>query len=339
MLDSKAIHSKDAAEYADQKANMMMGHPEVFAEPLLLPNGSEISAESQGVWKEGNRQWSVCLVTSEPGYSMSIIFSRLYLPLRSKLVVSSFDDGENLLDEYVLTVHQNGPLAGTPALRGSTLEVTYSMAGSDSQQFYTSMRPQIHILSVLRGVRPLPSFMYASGQRGWPAGAREQPIHSLSPSESFDATEKDEEADFGTVLNMTQNSSVNNNIDEIAAGAFAPEGEDEVLNEVLASRVSSLNGAGLACLQDAACVPLFRNATRATVMLLLNSPLGGRFCTGSMINGPDPSDVLIVTANHCRGSDDDLSIAILWSVVLGRSLCGKLHSDTSSLGRIASSCR
>lgn len=74
-------------------------------------------------------------------------------------------------------------------------------------------------------------------------------------------------------------------------------------------------GASMSCLQDAACYSPARNATLATVMLLLLSQNGGRVCTGTLVAGPDPTDQLIMTANHCREEDDDLTIATLWSVV------------------------
>jgi hypothetical protein len=74
-------------------------------------------------------------------------------------------------------------------------------------------------------------------------------------------------------------------------------------------------GASMKCLKDAACYSPAHNATLATVMLLLLSQSGGRVCTGTLIAGPDPTDQLIMTANHCREEDDDLTIATLWSVV------------------------
>ncbi|KAG7667261.1 hypothetical protein KSW81_000993 [Nannochloris sp. 'desiccata'] len=49
---------------------------------------------------------------------------------------------------------------------------------------------------------------------------------------------------------------------------------------------------------------------------MLVSEFGGRFCTGSLINGPKSDEQLILTANHCRETDDDLTIASTWGVVL-----------------------
>jgi hypothetical protein len=141
------------------------------------------------------------------------------------------------------------------------------------------------------------------------------PSHSrLSSSSVQSALKKDgNTANNDSSINTT--TSTQNKADSGISDATLPQPPS--LAEVVASRVADQIGGALSCLDDAACFPQWQNATNATVLLVLMSPSGGRFCTGTLLNsGSDPAQQLILTANHCRKDDDDATIADLWGVVI-----------------------
>lgn len=302
---STALNSKNQNTEENSRAFWMNG-AEYFSVPMKLSNNrSEISAETHGLWEKEGRKWTLCLTTADKvGYSLSVIFSGLYLPLHSKLSIISLDKDGIEMDEFVMTARDNGWLVSTPILQGSALHLTYSSFGIESELKKSRKLPKIIISAVLRGLKPMPSFI--SGTRA--PSRKQKPQISLAGSSSGLAQSEVKQSELPMGVNSEPNVQPSNSLDD------QPD-----ISEILASRISLLSGAGLECLENAGCVPEFENATRATVTLLLNSPLGGRFCTGTLINGPNPSEVLIITANHCRGTDDDLSISILWSVIVGMS--------------------
>lgn len=95
-------------------------------------------------------------------------------------------------------------------------------------------------------------------------------------------------------------------INKTSAGDNGSVVEEETLEfskqfpELTARVTNTQIGPSLPCFVNAACSPQLDKVARATVLLLLVGEIGGRFCTGTLIYGPSPDEVLILTANHCR---------------------------------------
>lgn len=106
------------------------------------------------------------------------------------------------------------------------------------------------------------------------------------------------------------------------------------LTDFFSYQVDLHSGAALPCLKNAACNTTLINQADAVVLLLAASTSGSRFCTGTLLNNPkNPQDQLIVTANHCKASDDEFTIQNLWAVVFSYgNFCIKKPLSSSSSG-------
>jgi hypothetical protein len=292
--------------------------PAVFSVPLVLPD-NPITAATHGSWQRNNHVWQLCIQGPPHAISLTLIFDHLTLPVHSKLEAKSLNQYVQINAPGVtntrraLTAFDNGVLASTLPIPGSAVLLTYSFPGADA--IAKAMAPNIRISAVLMGTQPLP-WLGADGD--FPPNSKPAEPHSKpSQHEHSEATVKDLES--LTSKEHEQDSMMRapvvedaQSMGELGLNVAASPLPELSLSEIIAARVTLLSGAALECLEDAGCFSEFENATRATVLLMLSSVRGGRFCTGTLLNGPDPAEQLIVTANHCRGTDDDFTIAMLW---------------------------
>jgi hypothetical protein len=293
-----------------------------------------LSAAHNGSWTvepDGGRIWKLCLQAPLGTPSLMLLFTRLRLPLRSELRIHAPRAGTACAPgacQIFTAFHSSG--AGsvpTVPLPGNALSLTYTQPPGAVGD------PIIEIGSVLQGVAPLPAPM---------APPQTDAGRILAPTKDVNDQGDDLSAELSAAAAQ-------------GAGPDATPGPPQgpSLSEILAGAVDNQSGASLPCLLDASCAPPWRNVSSAVVLLLLASAHGGRFCTGTLVNAPAAPEILlpstsapapeaapvaaaaaaaaaaaddaddagssvrqyIVTANHCRGQDDALTIATLWGAV------------------------
>lgn len=298
----------------------------------LAQVSSGLDASSKGNWTHGGRHWQLCVAAPPQTPSLTFIFDPLKLPLHSQLTIMTFispttgtGNGSSALAMASISAqtalgqqHIAGPLPGSVAL------LTYTLPGSSKEP--VAVLPTIHISAVLQEVGPAGSA--AQSARNSTAAVKTDPSSNETVGDALGAnngTAPSSEGELAEAAAMEEGKAV-------LPTSASTTGDDSgsTVSDFLAPKINARSGLALNCLQNAECDPRFANATAATVMLMLASASGGRFCTGTFLRGPDPADQLIVTANHCRGDDDALTAANLWGVVLGHDAnsCTPASPDT-----------
>lgn len=327
-------------------------HPAPFAEPSQL--SAPITAASHGTWTstlpDGSRTWQLCLNAPATATSLTIIFSQLQLPLHAELRVHAPGRTPSqpcAADCQLFSAYHNVVAGGasTVPIAGHTLMLSYLQPAAASRGLLLVIR------EVLQGVVPLPA-AFAAWHAAHPSETAAPPLlkHHQQPG----ATVNSPIGDYGdqqapSYVASPQQSGQQQETSDIGSSQQA------ALSDALVAAVDQRNGAALACLPDASCFPRWKNLTDAVVLLMLASPYGGRFCTGTLLNAAPPTTApgnlstqpnttpspasaaqppvipastgtgtatsaqYILTANHCRGLDDDLTIATLWGVVFSRN--------------------
>jgi hypothetical protein len=215
-----------------------------------------------------------------------------------------------------------GQIASLP-LEGDTLVISYFPPSPVSSYYSSSSSFALEIETVLQGTRPLP-FSFGTFSTSTSSTPQQLKDHDV-----VDNT--------GTGVAGLPNQI----IETPPTTPTSSRNEDtySTITEIQAARVANRSGSALSCLPNAACFPEWKNATQATVLLVLISPLGGRFCTGTLLASPSSNistsftttedaisinstasttqqqQQLLLTANHCRKTDDAYTISNMWAVV------------------------
>ncbi|KAL4537908.1 hypothetical protein Ndes2526B_g04235 [Nannochloris sp. 'desiccata'] len=342
-----------------------VGEASEFAVPLRFKrppveegdSQSPLAPDNSGTWLAATSEtkpssWKLCFIApvAPETHSLTLIFSKLQLPLHSRVELEThfraagssrqeqhYEVEQQVLHPWDLTC---GKIASIP-LKGDVLLLSYfPPLGRLSSSMGPPSSFALEIEAVLQGTRPLP-FSFASKT------ITHAPITAAPPATSSLEQIKD---DYDVTIDNTGTGSgsglpLETENPTTGAGATLPEEEEQqdglppttatttnappsrlTVTEVQAARVANRSGSALSCLPDAGCFPEWRNATQATVLLVLISPFGGRFCTGTLLASPPSSSSnffgsggmdqqLILTANHCRKTDDKYTIYNMWGVV------------------------
>ena len=301
--------------------------PGVFS-PITAGNWTTVTPNTTtgglNIPPSSQKAWQLCLLAPSPGtFSLTVIFRYLSLPLGSELDLISAYRNTTVAYHAAQEEERFGPwdatggkVASVP-LNGNTLLVTYypptqsnqSQIGEIAQQAQ-QQRADFEIEAVLQGTRPV---AYSTGQASQGTSLISKPRGGGSITAGMSSNNNAGNRKNGEVLEKKDQQNVITSAAAAAAStsssvssssrtsnATSPATASADVAQVLAERVVVQAGAALQCLPDAACFPMWRNATSATVLLVLLSPAGGRYCTGTLLAGPDPAQQLILTANHCR---------------------------------------
>jgi hypothetical protein len=280
--------------------------PAFFASPLIF-NGP-LSAALNGTWTENQRKWQICLVAPPTAGSLIVIYDNLNLPLGSRLEITSSGGSKETLtafDDGGFLFKRQKP---TKSMAGNALLLTFT---AGRKLGFISETP-----STLQAQEPLllqqmlqPNIVIkAILQTKLPFGASQS-----SSTRRLSAASKEKPSDADSLTNSK-----------------------DFLAETVELSTEQI-GASTACFQNAECVPWLEKARRSAVLLMLVSEFGGRFCTGSFINSPttDENEPLILTANHCRETDDDVTIASSWGVILdNEEACSTENSAAAAVRRM-----
>lgn len=185
------------------------------------------------------------------------------------------------------------------SIKGNTLHILYHppMRNQISQQAQQQVQP-FEIEAVLQGTRPVG---YSTGPASTGTSAvLSKPGSNGTRTGNIPKNEGLKQEGPQMLLDTPIVQASSSASSSSSSSANSPAAASADVGQVLAERVVNQAGAALSCLPDAACFPMWRNATAATVLLVLLSPVGGRYCTGTLLAGPDPGQQLILTANHCR---------------------------------------
>lgn len=283
-------------ESVDKNSGNSQHRPAFFAFPLQFDG--PLSASLNGTWTENKTTWQICMVasaTSASSSSLILILESLRLPLGSRLEIVSNGGSKETLTSF----NDGGSLftrkKATKSMAGNALLLTYSgrkklgytAKHEPLQQALPKWQPNIEIKGILKS-----KFSATSSKS----------ILNSASTRSLLATSKPNKEEGA----QTQKAA--SDAEGLTNTKYFLEGTVQLSTEQI--------GASVPCFTNAACVPFLEKAKRSTVLLMLVSEFGGRFCTGSLINGPKSDEQLILTANHCRETDDDLTIASTWGVVL-----------------------
>jgi hypothetical protein len=364
----------NAAEKTPTDASALpVGAASQFAVPLQFSESSSpLSPNNSGTWLEAtsdtkNPSWRLCFIApaAPETFSLTTIFSKLQLPLNSRVELETHFRGEHAVKQQVFHPWDltGGKIASVP-LEGDVLLVTYwppppPALSSPSSSF------ALEIEAVLQGTRSLPfSFgtsttrtttadaaSYARSSEGEQTkedqitidntGTSTDPSSSgLPPDSPFTGDETESDSPYIGDDTEPDSPFTGDETEPSEDQSPPPSPTNVTITGLQAARVANRSGSALTCLPDAGCFPEWQNATQATVLLVLISPLGGRFCTGTLLaSPPSPSTTytslnststenstissetsgmdqqLILTANHCRKTDDEYTIYNMWGVV------------------------
>jgi len=339
--------------------------PLYFAPPQAKGGDSQnfLTPNNSGTWLSADGEtrdlWKLCFIApaAPETYSLTLILNKLQLPLHSRVelethfkvsAISRQEQGQEyeikrqIVHPWDLTC---GKIASVP-LEGDVLILSYfPPLQSPLSHSSSSSSFALEIEAVLQGTRPLP-FSFAASKLIDP------PVTTASP---FSQQIKDSEVVIDNLVTGTDSSRETGEPISTGVGStFSEESQEDglsltttaptsslTLTEFQAVRVANRSGSALSCLPNAGCFPEWRNATQATVLLVLISSLGGRFCTGTLLNAPPVAShsstsggvdrQLILTANHCRKTDDDYTIYNMWGVVFDYgNKCNDITAENSS---------
>lgn len=312
-----------------------MGEPSQFAVPLQFEPPPEKESEPEffltpnksGTWLLATDEttassWNLCFIApaAPETYSLTLIFKKLQLPIHSRVQLEAhfratgssrqgeeYEVKQQVLHPWDLTY---GKIASVP-LEGDVLVLSY-FPPLPSPSSHAAASFALEIETVLQGTRPLP-FSFATNT------LTAAPI-TTTASSSLQIKDHD------IIIDNTDRPLEEEQQDGLTFTTNATPTSRLTVTEIHAARVANRSDSALSCLPNAGCFPEWRNATQATVLLVLISPIGGRFCTGTLLASPPPSSSgspasgsmdqqLILTANHCRKTDDEYTIYNMWGVV------------------------
>jgi hypothetical protein len=287
--------------------------PAFFASPLQFDG--PLHAASSGTWSKDKKTWQICLLAppkSTSSSSLTLILENLRLPLGSKLditssggskeILTSFSDGGSLFTRQKATKLMAGDALLLTYTSGRKLGFSNKLEQPLQQAVLSKWQPTIEIKAVLQSNSAKFSAEMAKST------STTAPTRSLLAAlDANNYLESQPGAPQPEILSPSEQAA--------ASDAESLANTKDFFSETVEFSTEQI-GASVPCFANAACVASLDKARRSTVLLMLVSDFGGRFCTGSLINGPKPDEHLILTANHCRETDDDVTIASTWGVVL-----------------------